>query len=439
MKISYKIAGVALVAATALAVLPGYNNAQNEALPQSWTTLPEEAPAQKWKLDNAGIEQAENTQGAERAVERFLNANVGALEGLNISPDEAKDKWGLAGYMVDLSVTRNGTIGGLVAKGEASATVYWRPTAAIARDRVVTEQSNADVVVTSETTPEQLSLQLEPVAKTIFASGRVKSSSVLRSNLEKTANQFLEMTRGLNFNPGTEWDVSKLSLDFGVDAEGHISPFFSKGAGVHLRFEWQPSQSKVENGVASSDNSGLKKLVSIIGQDLSAINYDEYAPTGFELKDIRFGIGAYGEGKWGLAKASTSVTGHVYFSRRANATGNVTFDDTKLGDTITVVEHDPLQTNIQYAQEMGIPFMANEKDGKRAEAAYEVVRENFRKGMQKASKMALFVAGRPSKTHQSKWAVSQLRTEYALSLSGTTSFVTLSGLKTAFEFRLQQR
>lgn len=450
MKFSKKIAAVSLAAATGLAFLPAYN--PNEKLPESWYKLPEDAHPTQWAALNSGISQAEDTTGASVAVDRFLKANSDALDGLSPESAQNDNKWRMQGFMVDLAVNHTGHIGGLLATGEASALVYWRPARLINAGKNVPQQPSsteaADLTVTSNTTPEQLRMQLEPIAKSVAATGKVKKTSDFRNNLAKVAEEFLQTTRGIEMNPGAMWDVSRVRLDFSVDAEGHISPFFSKGAGVRLRFEWAPTVvgarlAHAESGNGDNSNSSnLKQLLKTVAQDLSSLPYDEYSPTGLSLKEIRFGLGLYGEGKWGLAKVRSAVMGQVYFSRNTNVAANMlnSADATDTLETLPLVEEAPAQTHIEYADAIGVVHQSfsNNKGG--MDTVFEVSREKFRNGLKKASKMAVFLAGRQNKAKKknSGWDVAEVRTSFALSLSGTTSFVTLSGAKASLELLMQK-
>lgn len=434
MKIKYKKTFSVVVVMSAVAVFLGNTNQVSEALPESWYALPENRPNVRYLEANEKPPSAHDAAGAGNAVDRFLKANGEALDNVSGAKESNKDKWGIAAYILDMGLTHQGKMGGLLAKGDAGATVYWRPRARASEP--FSELDNADLSVTAQTTPQEVSAQLDPIIKSMIATGQVKDPTALRNNLERVSHEFLELSHGLEASPGVEWYVSRLRMDFAVDVSGNISPFFEIGGGTRLRFEWLPVASSKFAATAFRPKSekaiNLKRLVDTLAQDLGSVPYEEYKATGFTLDNIRFGISAFASGKIGVVKAASTVTGHVYFSKRKAAVDARYAQTLETLDAIPLIDAEASAAHRQFAMNNGVSFATEMLETGKPGTVYDVARERFRAGMVKAAKISQFLAAHSKSGDGSAWELYKVKSEFALSLSGTTGLVTL-GAKAAIE------
>lgn len=406
-----------------------------EGLPQSWYILPEDNNGRGWS-------EEENRAGlspkAEVAIERLMEVNAEAFDQMESDPRLARlnrddKKWSLAACMLDLSLSASGNVGVLVAKGEATAQLYWRKKAFQSRtseDALGSEGS--DLSLTPADTREEIEARLEPLVQAIMATGDVKDAPALRKSLRDTVFDHHLIAQYLMFNPGSSWWLSRIRLDFSIDISGKVNPVTTVGGGLRIRLEWERNSYVAANDmrlIASPRSArigeNLKELVESLSREMNGLKWNDFATTGFELSQLRFGLGLFAEGKAGVVKIGGSLWGHVYFSPNPTYDG-VTVVPAIEPKAIPVVDYTGNRKWEDYARKNVIPFEKFQgRDGSQT-TAYSVIGEKLRKGLERAVQMGSKLATKAA-TKDRKWEIYQVKTEFALSISGGTALFKLGG------------
>ena len=219
--------------------------------------------------------------------------------------------------------------------------------------------------------------------------------------------------------PNGQWQLSRLRLDFTIDVSGKVDPATTIGGSVRLRFEWEPvvghyAMAKYRGDYKLGDN--LKKILESLSSELNQLEYQGITQTGFDMRQARFAIGLFAEGKFGVVKVGGSIFGHVYYTKKSDWTGP------KLAYIENVIPMiDTTEAGRTWAAQNGIRGYGQ---------AYDIPGTLFRKGLQRAVKITTWLAERREKKEQEKerkWELYQLKTEFMLSLSGGAALFKIGG------------
>src|SRR5687767_5322879 len=145
-------------------------------LPLSWYRLPED-----------GVIPQEDERATEEraadAIEHLLKANSRALDRLSEWETRhpeiqvSREDWKLSALMLDLSLSASGALGVLMAKGEASAQLYWRRLQDAMQMSESLGNEEADARFRGDDTREEIQLKLEPIIRTVMATQEVKNEA----------------------------------------------------------------------------------------------------------------------------------------------------------------------------------------------------------------------------------------------------------------------
>jgi hypothetical protein len=430
-------------------------------VPKSWYVLPEDPGYAAPTSDFTGS-QTQQRQRLEAMVDRiFLNqrdglAGVTNYRGLDVRPANHRPKdwvpWRFVAFATDLTVSGSGLIGLLIFKGSASVTAVWqkreKPAQNFASEQQAAEpdpRNEASAVPTfnfsAEDNAATTARKVDIIHNTVLATGRVRNTGGLKGRIGALVGQFNQMSATLETEPtGRMWYASRLRMDIQVAASGQIS-FGTVGGDVRVRLEWYRGMHNRSTTARSRmaflaprtpPESSLHSLVSTMVQDLSATSNGALGNE-FAIKNFRVGIGLGLDGNVGVAKASIKAIGHIYFSPAPRRPGFLEPIAPPITDEpMYMVDTDPSVESLQFAQARGIKTHFFGQDKKAVKfARFEIDRENFRRGLTKALGMGRFFTNRASQSNSQNWAISVIRSELTMSLTGDLGLVTLTGLATA--------
>ncbi|MBI3543661.1 MAG: hypothetical protein HY075_10355 [Deltaproteobacteria bacterium] len=411
--------------------------------PESWYVLPEDQVAVNGLVSES--DEAKKTEQAGALVDNIFAADGQALDGVpqsveNASTDPTRPKdwapWHMEYFMTDLAISTSGTLGVLAWKGTPSVQVFWRRQNEPGRkkpDPVVIEPKPAGVVselaVSTEATPRELSLQLEPAVKAIMASGKVSDESALRRNLAAAAQDFQSLVSVIEKDSGSAWWVSRFRLDVTIDASGKVYPFLTLGAETRFRFDWfrlksaHPVVARPSAGPEVARlQSNLEKFVRETATDLEAVSSDpKLEQGGFKAFQFRVGVGASAKGDVGIVKATASMMGQIYFARDVKKP--LVNPPRPASGYVNLIEDCVSQRHLQFASDNGIAA-----DSSFDQVVYKIDRARFRNGVAKALGMGGFFARRASNATSKHWKIFEMRPAFDLSLTGSLGVVTVGGL-----------
>ena len=420
------------------------------AFPDSWYILPEDAGASRTSREDLAQFSASDLdpKAAKASLNHTFDVNNRVLERIvtdsNFASTEqaAANPWHLAFFGLDIGMSASGVAGVLFAKGEATASLIWKrlmSDKAFERpeqNKTDPDADASDFSVRGDMTTAEIKAALEPIISSVLASGQINSEKTLRNNLFLAAKEFVDMTHAIALDPTLRWTAVRMRFDLSIDGSGMVQPGLSVGGGIKIRFDWFPSESNFRSAaakeasnqpsMASTDSIG--DLLGNLAHELQLVQVDSStSPAGLRLNTINFSLGIFANGKFGVAKGSTSAIGMIYFKQ------NPHFDasrdtDLKLWSqaTIPVVESRPPTTHIQYAKAIGVnTLVEHDSRGGMTQAIYMVPHEALQIGMQKSLLMGGALADQASQHQSTNWRLDQLRVQFALSLGGTTGLITV--------------
>lgn len=405
------------------------------ALPESWYLLPENASAEKKMSHFSLLEPVpqETTQSLDLMLQTHTRAwdqlaNHNRLSLLSRAGDDAMP-WHLEFLALDLGVTVQGALGVMFLKGSAMMSLYWRRHAEPTPHRnVELEETSADLVLENGIDPKELQKRIEPIVKSVLATGRVHNEENFRKNLWDTAYRFNVLSQVLAENSGKEWVPARLRLDLQVEASGMVAPALSVGGGVKIRFDWFPThrmttqtkwvQEKRARDIAKNFEEFLKSLLKEV--DGAKFNPNA-APAGMPLTTLMISLGISVSGKFGVASAGATLTGNLYLRPRKSS--DPAFVLNKNIRPLQVIGGEATPEINRYVEKQGIR-MTREKDGS---SVYFLPDGAFQKGLDRAYEMGTYFAEHAKASEGKKFDLDSLRVQFALSVGGTAGVVTISG------------
>jgi len=464
------------------------HKANPRAVPESWYNSEPQGDAQVSKETNQ-IQEPENFEGStelNNSITDLLGADSDALEEgdlqaqslltselhqQELSPFASKPKdpkdgkpkdwvpWRAEYFMTDLSLTASGLIGALTFKGTSTVRAFWRkqgpkPSLMNQDDEPIVAQeettnSEPVVLVTEQSSPEEMVKQLEPAIHAAVATGKINDTPVLRKNLLQTAKEFQVIATSIpTTTDELPWWVSRFRLDFMVDAAGRVEPVGMVGGEVRFRFEWHrikkvtPDSNKSLMILSEREQKLRKSLKEFITATVIDINdaFENHHKFGFKAHQVRMGVGVSVKGNIGVVKGSAGVVGQIYFTRHIEKpkvyplpekTMNLAMSEES---PILIIERNPSQEHLKYATQNKLMLENNTSDENEnglEEAVYRLERKKFRKGLQKAAKIGAYFAKRASLAKVKSWKIYELRTGFDASISGGLDLVTIVGSATA--------
>lgn len=330
--------------------------------------------------------------------------------------------WAPRSVMTDLGLTTSGWLGGVL-KGTAAVTLVWKP---VEEEESKPEDNRSPGPATSTTsvlpdhtflvsdamTREDILAQLEPAIRGVISAGYVHSESRLRNTLMLAAEKLLDTTQGISMVAG-RCTPSRFRLELSVDAKGSVSGVESLGGDIRFRFEWfKSSQTNIaESRPLSRPSLELARLAQTLATEASSVAegtpHDEFLASSF-----RIGIGVGAKGEIGLVSGGAATMGHVYY------------DCAKPGSKAIAEALDvhPLLGGIGSAADADLPSVAIIGARETRIAARSAIRQ----GLQKAFEITRFFADRAVRAKTGAWQVTELKTGFDTSLSGSFGLSSVS-------------
>jgi hypothetical protein len=231
-------------------------------------------------------------------------------------------------------------------------------------------------------------------------------------------------------------------MDIGVSAEGWVFWGVTAGAEVRLRFEWKrfnygPLVAEPLDG-GDGERDLFRKFIAALGEDLEAgAREDLYADSGFGLKTVRVGVGFGVTGNVGIIKVEGKVMGYLHFEANPAHTEAMRHNYARvvLPTTIPLIEVAPKAEHLAYADRTGVKYLRYRDDatGQYDNVVFEIPRDAFKKGMEKATTIGAYYAKRANavthaSTYDGKWAVNAVKPVFEASLSGSVGIVGVEGI-----------
>ncbi len=430
---------------------------QEGRVPRAWYSLPEDGGGDEELVFSTGDRLLKTNLLRIFSAQRQALVSSGvdlAAEGLSdpgflkspVKNDRPADwvPWRLAAFASDLAVSAGGQVGVLAFKGTPSVSVIWRKREKAHLDRAQAPKKTGGIESLGTRTVFRMSEslrgveldeQIESIYRMAKASGKVRKTKRLRTEISQAVQKFREMGSAVSASPfSSQWYPSHLRMDLEITVEGRVK-WGTVGGAVGLRLEWERLISTKSNSKQlkfSEKQEGLLDLVGAIAVDLEATQRawtpanPRFAPT---LLVVALAINA--QGTIGVARASGSVAGMVYFSRtpqdflpRLASASSPSARFAKASWWLIDDKSEPRA--FAFARAGGIESIRT-KNG----ASYRVARERFRQGLKKAFQIGDYFAARAAESASDDWAISEIRPGFTMSVGGGLGLATLTGSATA--------
>lgn len=427
-------------------------------LVEEWYVLPEDRPQYRKPLNEHNGEEIRHREkvayrrdleAVDHSIDKILDSirdTLGETEsrtGRCTPPANRPANWNpwyLKNIIMGLGVSGSGTVGIVTSKGEVSTEIYWKRGMANLRSLGINpaggedHRERADLVIGDSTTSFEIEAELDPIVRAVMATGRVRNEDRMRRQLVKVARDLQDMMVNVNkYNLASSWDVSGFHLDIEISGSGKVAVGISAGAAVRLRFKWKKTSNiALEKRVTEElkqKRDSLRKLLAATAQDLETIGNEHYQSTGFNLTGFRLGVGLYSKAKFGIVKGKAKIMGYAYYKRRTLATMDAMRNRTSivLPDSLPLIDLGPAKHHIAYAKSEGVEHEVYSTESGADKVVYYMNRAKFRKGLDQAVMMGARFAGRAKKVQADQWYIYKIKPQFALSMRGAFSLVTLGG------------
>jgi|GEM_PF-4893050 len=437
-------------------------------IPSAWITDTLEDPS-----FNKSTEMLE----LEKEYDNILDAKSQLVERIATKKRERKNrKWYLQSIKSEIEIEHVGTIGiGAFASAKVATAVefiwnrtkestknlqqkYYGASDASPVDKSVENEINGSsdqdtIRFSSQTSTIDLEKEIEPLVEASFKSGKIKNKKLFKSRLLSKIGEYQEVLSDLDEMPNyTPWWVYKFQFDLYFDASGKVLPFLSVGTGIGLKLEWYRIRKKSSDKAVKemSDNS---KFIMAMAQDfetLDKLTLGKKNKAHYGLEYLKVGIGIGAKGQLGVAKLKGHLIGSAFFRRAKNSVNNK-MRRVKLNNTFPIIDaYTP--EKLAYAKKHSIivePNISSDKSriGERIRSGiYNASRENFRKGLKKAIKMAHFwskiplrrQAKRIARGKKQHFELKIIELELEVFLRGTIGVATVEGIGVLTLFLVKQ-
>jgi hypothetical protein len=432
----------------AMILLTGCHSAER-LVPEDWYRLPENGGSG----GTLGVPSDRFGGSVEKLFEAYSTA-LEPLEGSSAASVPARTPvdwvpWRLAGLSTDFALTVDGTFGALLAEGVASVTATWLKDDDLGASSALASERGrkSNLVIRGTATPDQVARELEPTIRAALSTGRFRDEGALRRNVLAAASDFRAVAGQLSSLKalGSSFAPTAFRLEIGVNGDGQITPVLAVGAEINLRFDWMiqygDSGALADEVPQSELGRNLETFVRAVAPDLDAAAAEarKVESDGYAFESVRIEIGPQANGTIGIASGGVNVMGGITFgSDRADC-----YDPDGDGDchqpphpklvsaesegSIALIDSNPKPEHLSYASSIGAPFAALKGPLPQAGVVYQISHRKFREGIRKAVRMGQFFAHHAAKARHGKWRISEIESEFDLSLSGTVGLVTVGG------------
>lgn len=235
---------------------------------------------------------------AETTYKKILRTQEQALNALT---EKSSSGYQMREMITDISFARTGVLGLSALKANSGVEIRWAK-------RTLTEEAapvKSDFVIESETSLRDAT---EGVLELVKASGKVKVTDRLRTQVEKSLKQIEVLVEENSSSPQGRWEFRGVRFDLNFSAQGEVLFFAKAGPTFRLRMEW--NRRRVTKGLTP----GSRFVRNILGV-LDDVK-DEISLPGFNVRLVSVGVGSTLKGETGVWKYSAGFLGFLLFAPR---------------------------------------------------------------------------------------------------------------------------
>lgn len=329
-------------------------------------------------------------QGARNFLEKVLSIQEKVLLS---KEDKQVQGFRFSHYITDFSVSKSGLFGLSSLKGRSAVEFGWKKKN---DSKGLAEEAQVEIEGDS---PRSLKLSADQIEEIAVSTGKVKSSPLLRQNIETSLMEARTIMSEVNVMDFPGWKLGGLRLDLNIGANGRVWFFSKVGAVVRIRINWKRTKVTAHGKAVAPVNGNTNRFVSKVLYDLDKI-YSGGSIAGFKVKVVNIGVGVTQKG---------SVLG-LFGSASAGFIGHLRFEPVKksLPDTTPMTDSSLPTEDIEY--------VGNEESGKGMNFLF-IPRNKWRDGLRKSLRLATFFASSASRFN-GKWQITDMKTEFELTKSG---------------------
>lgn len=411
--------------------------AGNGKVPLSWYALPEDYPDKT--MDEFDWEDPDDDLKDE--VDDIYEAQGDSYDELlreSHLAGKSSNAWELWTIRSQLGISAGGSIGVLALKGGIAAEIRWYKKS-YEKDLYETEEAPSDAPAHASfnvLTPEaEIERTLEKIANTAYRAGRIESKTLMLQGMRDAIRYTKSMVHAAPDTSRYAWSPYRFRLKINFAASGKPVPFVEVGGDVQIRFDWEippyyksDAPDMVRTPREEIAAQSFREVIRSFSDDMGVFVQREPLGGDWGVKNFQIIIGQTASGTVGLAKVSGTVSGRVYFKRNSpmNKSATVYLSPLNENSRFNLIRHDPDQKLQKYAKRKGISYKLDKLNASHSDSIFRIDRNQFRRGLIKAEKIATFFIKRAQKNRQDYWKLKEARTDFKLSLGGSIGVTTLT-------------
>ena len=440
-------------------------------LPVDWFVLPENQQTWERTVGNQAVETREgntyrrNMQSVETSVDQVFTTTAESLgrvpnvKGRTLRPTNAPANWfpwHMSTVKMKMALSQKGSLGIVAGKATTGVELVWKRSAqgykALGFDtnrygEYQEKQSGSvieapDFAMNEYTSYADIEQKMDVIAQAVFATGRVKNKDRVKSGLVQNAIEMRDMMMNANSYNYSTYGAEKYRVELSVSAEGWVFWGVTVGGEVRLRFEWKrsnygPMLPEVQDGKYAEHNQ-FREFIAALGEDLEKGARPElYAESGFGLKYVRVGVGVAVSGSIGIIKIEGKAIGFIYFAANPQHLNAIhhNYARHELPTTLPLIAESPPEQHLAYAAANNVNYMfvRDPATGAFDKVVYQMPRDEFKKGMEKATTIGAFYAKRANLTthgasYSGDWSIAEVKPSFEASLKGSVGIVGVEGI-----------
>lgn len=364
--------------------------------------------ATDWVSENSTLATAEVAE----AYESILNAQGSALD--KMSEQKASQKilpfgFNMNEMVTDMAVTKSGLLGLAAMKANTGVEIKWKKIASLK----AIENENVDFVIESEVSDAEVGDIADSIRNVVLASGKIKDSTQLRSNIHEALQKVREQVKGIEVTTYNQWQARSLRLDLNFGVNGKVFFFAKAGVALRLRMEWKLKEVALTNNKLASLNDQTKFVVKTLAELNVALA--KVSVPGFEPSKVMIGVGvSHKRNFFGIWKYSAGFVGWLGFVP-VNVSNNKSIVPVNIPVTLLNEEFTIGGTDEAAAFKIWWPWRKR-----------TITHTSFATGMEKSVQTAAFFAQRADANSSAHWRVEEVKTVNDISHTGFFGLADLS-------------
>ena len=397
------------------------------SMPQSWYVLPEERAINEQKAlalmepDHEFSEDVDDLYAAQGdSFDLMLEESRYANKSQNF--------WNLYSIRSQLAVSAQGILGILALKGGLAVELRWykKYDSYFRKKYSYFVDESANILLTSQMSQKNIDQTLTKISDIAHRSGKIKNKTLMLKGLRKTVFDARKMLLTVPNTSHEAWSPYRFRLRIAFDASGNIVPI-ELGGDLQIRLDWEINHalSNQQNTPKTTAEKSFHEIVQNFSQDMAVFIDTESFGAKWEVANFQVIIGQTAGGHIGVTKLKGMISGRLYFKRNPKYTMKHIehkTDQQKFNFITDDLDHD----KITYSQNHGINYVRDSHIQSPSHTIFHINRKRFRRGLRKAEKIASFFVSRAEKNNQKHWELSEIRTDYRLSISGELGIATLA-------------